>query len=496
MPSHHALQTFEVDDPGRPVGLSDFAWRLMQAEDRKATLRNIKLIGVLAAVMVPTFAILDYFAYPEHLRLFIALRLGCTAIVCCLLGLLYTDVGRKYYRAFTVMMPLVPAFFISVMIFYAQDPSTTYYAGLTLCIVAMGFVFHWTYQEAFAVAVTVLIMYLVACSPAIVNGMDSTSAAGFVSNCIFILAKGIVIVSGCVAHHYIRVKEFVARENFRQQKIKLRVQKKELENTLGELRETEGQLIQSEKMASLGQLSAGVIHEIGNPLNYSNQALFLLKKRLKANDADPQMEEAADDIQDSLDRIKDIVTDLREFSHKSREITIDFEVAESIQVAVRMLKKDIDDSHTELLLDLEPELRVEGVKNQITQVIVNLVHNAIQAMDASPDDRPNKISISTESTPERKAKIRVRDNGPGIEDKNVSRLFDPFFTTKEVGEGTGLGLSICYRIIESHNGTIQVRTEPDEFTEFTITLDQPVPITENKEISQPLKPTQHENAIH
>lgn len=495
MPPHHAQTTHKVQDPSRPDSLSDFAWRLMQAEDRKATLRNINLIGILAAIMVPTFAVLDYFAYPEHLRLFISLRLGCTAVICVLLALLRTNMGRRNYRAFTVMMPLVPAFFISVMIFFSQDPGTSYYAGLTLCIVAMGFVFHWTYQEAFAVAVTVLIMYLVACSPAIINGMDSRSAAGFVSNCIFTLAKGIVIVSGCMAHHYIRVKEFVVREKFRQQKIKLRAQKMELERALDELRETEGQLIQSEKMVSLGQLSAGVIHEIGNPLNYSNQALFLLKKRLKAHGSDAQMDEAADDIQDSLDRIKDIVTDLREFSHKSREITIDYEVEESIQVAIRMLGKEIDDSQTDVVLDLEPNLRVEGVKNQITQVVVNLVHNAIQAMEKRPDDRPNQITISAASAADGKAKIRLRDNGPGIEEKNMKQLFDPFFTTKEVGEGTGLGLSICYRIIESHNGTIQVKSKAGAYTEFIITLLQPVEPTGEPIPPQSLTLTQNENAV-
>ncbi|MEX2580910.1 MAG: ATP-binding protein [Verrucomicrobiales bacterium] len=469
MPRRFRPAKIEVSDPARPEGLSDFAWRLMRAEERKATLKNLQLIGVLAGLMVPAFTILDYFAYPEHLKLFLALRIGCTVVICILLLLIRSELGRRYYRAFTIIMPMVPAVFISAMIFYAQDPSTTYYAGLTLCIVAMGFVFHWTYQEAFAVSVTVLVMYLVACSPAIVNGMDSREAAGFVSNCIFILAIGIVIVSGCVAHHFIRVKEFIVRESFRQQKIKLRVQKTELERTLSELRETEGQLIQSEKMVSLGQLSAGVIHEIGNPLNYSNQALFLLKKRLKGHEPDPQMQEAADDIQESLDRIKDIVTDLREFSHKSREITIDYDVEESVHVALRMLRKEIADTGTTVSLDLEPDLRVEGVKNQVTQVFVNLVHNAIQAMNGTGDDRPNKIEI-TSSGKDGKAKIRIRDNGPGIQEENMKQLFDPFFTTKEVGEGTGLGLSICYRIIESHSGTIQVRSEPGSFTEFTITL--------------------------
>jgi len=468
--SHHHI--FGVSHSAKPKALSEFGWRLMQAEQRKATLGNLRLICVLAAIMVPVFVVLDYFAYPEHVRLFLGLRLLCTTFILGLLVLLESGLGKRFYRTFTVALPLIPAFFISVMIYFSRDPGTPYYAGLTLCIVAIGFLFHWTYQEAFVVSASVLSMYLVACSPAIISGMDSKTAAGFINNCIFLSAKGVVVVSGSLAHHGFLVREFMVRDRLRQQKISLRARTEELTRTLRELEKTEDELIQSEKMASLGQLSAGVIHEIGNPLNYSNQALFLLRKRLRDYPDDVAVQEALDDTQESIDRIKEIVRELRDFSHKSSEVRIDYPIEESIQVALRMLGKEIENSDTAVSVDIDPELRVEGVKNQVSQVFINLVHNSLQAMEKGSSLEPNRIDISAWRE-EGLVKVGVRDNGPGICQDTVAHIFDPFFTTKEVGEGTGLGLSICYRIVEAHNGAIKVDSELGCYTQFTVAFPAP-----------------------
>ena len=134
-----------------------------------------------------------------------------------------------------------------------------------------------------------------------------------------------------------------------------------------------------------------------------------------------------------------------------------------------MLGKEIESSETRVETDVPLEIRIEGVKNQITQVLINLVHNAVQAMDADDSDRGNLVEIKAIEIGGN-AKITVRDNGPGIDVENISRIFDPFYTTKEVGEGTGLGLSICYRIVESHGGQISVDSRPNEYTEFSILL--------------------------
>lgn len=497
MPSVFSLPTPSLAGQTRPDGLSMFAWKMMLAEERSATRKNQRLITLLIVSLVPLFSALDYFAYPEYFSEFFQLRILCVFVTLIAYAGINTKLGRRYYRAFTVVLPLIPAFFISAMILVSQDPGTSYYAGLTLCIVAIGFVFHWTYREAFFATVAIAAMYFVASSPAILNGMDSRTAARFVNNCIFIAAKGLVIVLGCLAHHRYRVQNFIVLDRSRKQQIALRKQKREIENTFLELKETEGKLIQSEKMASLGQLSAGVIHEIGNPLNYSNQALFLLRRLLGREKDNEEVKEAMNDIQDSIDRMKAIVKELREFSHKSSEVQIEYSVSQSVDVALRMLGKEIEDSEVSVTSRVSDDLRIDGVKNQITQVVINLVHNSIQALDKAEMTGPKMIEISGRKTGE-SIEIAIRDNGPGIAEEVKKQIFDPFFTTKEVGEGTGLGLSISFRILESHGGELRVESAPGDFTEFTMVL----PLTENESGSAetshhliPTKESDYEQAI-
>ncbi|MDF1823904.1 MAG: ATP-binding protein [Verrucomicrobiales bacterium] len=459
------------------AGLSPFVWKMMHVDERRVTTKNQRLITGLIVCLVPLFSFLDFFVYPEYFTEFLVLRLSCVLATLVCFAFLHTSLGKKYYRASTVLLPLIPAFFISLMIMLSKDPATPYYAGLTLCIVAIGFVFHWTYIEAFFSTVSVAGMFFLASSPAVFLGMDIRTAAGFINNCIFISATGIVIVLGSIAHHRFRVENYMVRDRFRRQQVVLQNQKQELEKAVVELRRTENQLIQSEKMASLGQLSAGVIHEIGNPLNYSNQALFLLKKLLKNHEDGSHVREAIDDIQDSFDRMKSIVSELREFSHKSSEIRIEFSLIDSVQVAIRMLGKEISDSNVRIDLQVDPKLRIDAVKNQITQVFVNLIHNSIQAMaKADMEAKEGFVSIFGRKLNDT-VELIVVDNGPGIEPEHCKQLFDPFFTTKQPGEGTGLGLSICYRIIESHCGRISVSSQVGSFTKFNISL----PIVEQRE---------------
>lgn len=456
----------------------------MFAEERHATLKNQRLVTILIVTMVPSYAILDYFAYPDHFTTFVILRGICTLAAAFAYWASTTQWGRTNYRIFTVALPLIPAFFISLMVFISGDPGTPYYAGLTLVIVAVGFVFHWTYREALISTICIFVMFFAAAAPHALSGMDDRLAAWFINNSIFILAKGIVIVAGCFVHFRFRVNEYILRDRSRFQKMKLRSQRLELQEALKELKETEGQLIQSEKMVSLGELSAGVIHEIGNPLNYSNQALFLLRRLVRKGDTNPYVMEAIDDIQDSIDRMKDIVSELREFSHKSSEVRIEFAIREAIDVACRMLGKEITDSQTTLSIEVPASIRIEGVKNQVTQVFINLIQNAIQAMEAAEGNKRKLIDISAYDDGNQ-IEIVIRDSGPGIPNEIRNRIFDPFFTTKEVGEGTGLGLSICFRIVEAHGGTIRIQSELMEFTSFVITFPKHI----RREASQHHIPT-------
>ncbi len=473
MPSAHLPASSCSAPSQKPTELSDFAWKLMQAEDRRFTLRNLKLLAVMAAGMISFFAVLDHFAYPDYLALFAALRWTCASLTMVLLLVVRSRFGKRHFRFFTVLLPLIPAFFVAITIFVTRDPATAYYAGLSLCIVAIGFLFHWTYKEAFAVSGLVLLLYLGACLPSILDGLNAKEMAGLFSNLVFLVATGAVVVAGSLAHHRMRVEEFRGRERLRQKKLAFRQNAIELRRLLDELEETESQLIQSGKMASLGQLSAGVIHEIGNPLNHSNQALFLLRRRLRQYPEDEAIRDAVEDIQDSIDRMKEIVRELREFSHKRSESFAEFPVREAVDVALRLLGKEIDDHAVEVDLRIGPDLAVRGVKNQLAQVFVNLVHNAIQAM-AQAGQGPHRIVLDAIAE-DGGVVVSVKDNGPGIPGEIRSKIFDPFFTTKEAGEGTGLGLSICFRIVEAHRGAIQVESDGADGTEFRVRVPVAAP---------------------
>jgi hypothetical protein len=128
-------------------------------------------MALVGAGMVAFFAVLDHFAYPEFVALFAALRWTLASLIMVLLVMVRSRFGKRHFRLLTMVLPLIPALFVVITVFTTKDPATEYYAGLSLCIVAIGFLFHWTYREALIVSITVLFMYLAACIPAINAGM-------------------------------------------------------------------------------------------------------------------------------------------------------------------------------------------------------------------------------------------------------------------------------------------------------------------------------------
>lgn len=437
-------------------------------EDRVLTLRNVRILCWIAMILVPVAVVLDYFAYPQQLLKFGVLRISCS--LCLILVLLATRtwIGHCYYRAFTVLVPMIPAFFISLMIYVANDPGTSYYAGLTLCLVAIGFMFHWTFAEsAFALGLT-FAFYLLANTGALMRGVSMESMGVFVNNCVFILLNGVVIISGSFYHHRIRVREFLTRVEVEQQREELEASNQELSDTLRQLRETENQLFQSEKLASLGRMSAGIIHEINNPLNFTNQAIFVLKKKSKhLPDAErSEFERIVGDIKEGIGRVSSIVSDLRGFSHPDSGLLMDVDVVVAVQSAVRLMSKDLQDQGVHLHLELPTTLHVKADQNQLVQVLINLVHNAMDAMKGRSSPR---LEIIARETADRTVMI-VSDNGCGIPEGNLAKIFDPFFTTKEVGEGMGLGLSVSFRMMNHMQGGIEVASVLGSGTVFTLWL--------------------------
>ncbi|MGB7893612.1 MAG: PAS domain S-box protein, partial [Microcoleus sp.] len=299
-------------------------------------------------------------------------------------------------------------------------------------------------------------------------------------------------------------------EALKQSEGQYRSQAAELEKAVHELHQAQTQLIQTEKISSLGQLVAGVAHEINNPINfiygnithakeYATDLLGLLHLyQEKYPNPVPEILEAAEDIEvdylmedftkilESMkvgaDRIRDLVVSLRNFSRLDESQMKRVDIHEGIESTLLILQHRIKANVLRPAIEIIKEYgnfpKVECYVGQLNQVFMNLLGNAIDALEeynsthSSKEiySRHNRIRISTSANSET-VTIRIADNGMGINQEVIHKLFDPFFTTKPVGKGTGLGLSISYQIIvEKHRGKLQCISTPGEGAEFVIEI--------------------------
>ncbi|NOS90430.1 MAG: GHKL domain-containing protein, partial [Cyclobacteriaceae bacterium] len=245
------------------------------------------------------------------------------------------------------------------------------------------------------------------------------------------------------------------------------------------LQKAQRQLVESEKMASLGQLTAGIAHEINNPINFISggvQAINAVTEEfLEKKDRTPEMLEATiRDIQDLMGSINNgvtrtasIITGLKNFASPSDDINDSMDVTECIENSVILMNRKIADHDISIEITYQHHSRIPASGTQISQVLINLIDNAIGALKNM--DGPRHISIGTQELAN-ELLIKVKDNGTGIPEKDQPRIFEPFYTTKEVGSGVGLGLSISFSIIERHKGKITFVSKSGEGTEFTIAL--------------------------
>jgi GAF domain-containing protein len=278
---------------------------------------------------------------------------------------------------------------------------------------------------------------------------------------------------------------------------------RELARSLDDLRTAQDRLVQTQKLASLGQLTAGIAHEIKNPLNFVNNFSGLsvelideLKETLGRLSADEktrnEIAELTDTLRGNLDKIaqhgkradsivKNMLLHSREGSGERRLVSVNALVEESLSLAYHGARAEKQGFTITLERSLDPEAGEADVfPQEITRVLLNLISNgfyaAIKRQEGADNDGYEPIlSASTRSLGE-KVEIRIRDNGTGIPPEVKEKMFNPFFTTKPAGEGTGLGLSISHDIIvKQHAGSIEVETEPGEFTEFRIILPRTAP---------------------
>ena len=277
----------------------------------------------------------------------------------------------------------------------------------------------------------------------------------------------------------------------------VRAKTRDLEGSLEDLRTAQDRLIQTEKLASLGQLTAGIAHEIKNPLNFVNNFSSLTAELI--DELQDVLERASLDgsvraevveltglVKDNLDKVvqhgrradsivKNMLLHSRAGSGEHRLISINAVVEESLNLAYHGARAEGKDFEITLQKSLDPEAgEVDLYPQEITRVLLNLISNSFYATkrrgaEANGEYEP-VLKASTANLGDR-VEIRIRDNGTGIPADVREKMFNPFFTTKPAGEGTGLGLSLSHDIVvKQHAGTITVDTKPGEFTEFRIVL--------------------------
>ncbi len=245
-------------------------------------------------------------------------------------------------------------------------------------------------------------------------------------------------------------------------------QKKELQDALEELKKAQIQLVQSEKMASLGQLVAGIAHEINTPLgaiNSNNDMLIRCVEKVEEgnNAVLGMMKNILSVTQDATGRINTLVKSLKNFARLDEAVFQEADLHEGILSTLDLIRHEIK-NRIEVITEFGELPTVRCKPNTLNQVFMNILVNACQSIDDE-----GKIIIKT-GIENDKVIIKIKDTGRGIPKETLSKIFDPGFTTKGVGVGTGLGLSISYEIIKDHNGEILVESEMGRGTEFTIKL--------------------------
>jgi C4-dicarboxylate-specific signal transduction histidine kinase len=245
---------------------------------------------------------------------------------------------------------------------------------------------------------------------------------------------------------------------------------------------TQAELIQAVKMRALGDLVTGVAHEINNPLMASDTFLHLIESGAEDN---PELKKRVLLLKECNRKIEKIVKKLKEFSRRSGFEFIAIDVNDAVVSVLDITRQQLLNQGVEVELRLRENLpRVLGDKNQIEQVLLNLISNARDAMEG---DSQKVLTVQTDlSKKGQQVEIRVSDTGKGMTPEQIEQIFNPFFTTKDTDKGIGLGLSISYRIIDAHQGKIEVESELSKGTAFTVSL--PVYLAEVERADSKIEP--------
>ncbi|GAA6142992.1 ATP-binding protein [Hydrogenophaga sp. 5NK40-0174] len=405
---------------------------------------------------------LDVATYPDQALEFGSLRVLIGVVTFAIYGALLKLTGPAWVRALTMAWMLLPQIMISAMIYMTDGVNSIYFVGLHLALYAVGIILPLTFLEGVSFGAVTVALYVAACS---LHPDGLGDSAKFLTNVLFIVFSAI---ASAVCTWF--------NERSRKQLVRLQyevLQKNDtLQSTNQALAEVKGQLVQREKMAAIGTLSAGLLHELNNPVNYSLMALDMGLQRPAAAQ-DEMLKECLDDARAGMSRVQNIVSDLKTFAYQKPgdNTKRTFLLETAVESAIRLTGHEL--KGVNILLDMPGDTHVVGDEPAIIGVLINLFSNAVHAMQKAGTARPEIQITGSYVDNDTRLLLKVKDNGTGIGEETIDRVFEPFFTTRDVGAGLGLGLSVSYGIVQRHGGTLAVRSELGRWTEFSLDLPRP-----------------------
>lgn len=401
---------------------------------------------------------LDYGLYPKQQWSFAVGRIVCALLIFLVVLILRTEWGKARIQILTFVWLMMPQTMIAWMISSTEGANSIYYAGLNLAIFASGIVLPFSVWQNLALSTFSLLLYIWACA----THPESFELRGpFLVNTLLLIFAGVVGSVCTVFNERARFMLFQLRAE-------LAEKNRLLERTNRDLSQIKGQMLQQEKMAAIGTLAAGLLHEVNNPVSYCLMAMDLAMEDPVAQQSD-NLKECLEDAKQGMKRVQHIVSDLKTFAYRNPEtesVGKQFPFEKVLETAIRFTGHEL--KGVEITRDLPENNMVRGDDGALVGVMINLLGNAVLAM-RKVNQQVMKLHVQG-SWVENRLRVEVLDNGPGISAENLGRVFEPFFTTREVGQGLGLGLSISYRVIEQHGGTLLAESAVGEWTKMIFDL--------------------------
>ena len=415
--------------------------------------------GAYTAIVLVLLGVgLDYGQYPQWQVPFAAARIVVSLLIAGVVVALYSQAGRRFAPWLTMTWLLLPQIMIAWMISQTEGVESPYYVGLNLAIFASGIALPFGLWQNLVFGILSFLLYAAAC---LLHPGGIEPVGTFIVNSLFLLfaaaASGVYTFFNERARFMLfRLKAEVADKNA------------ELEVINRKLVDIKGQMLQQEKMAAIGTLAAGLLHEVNNPVNFCLMAIEVAMEEPAAK-SEPGIQECLVDAKQGMQRIQHIVSDLKTFAYRKPGAEVEgtpFLFEKALDSSQRLTAHEL--RGVKMTREMPDDTLVLGDEAAIIGVLINLFSNAALAMRKAGTQNP--AIHTTVRWEDKRLRVTVRDNGPGIAQEHLARVFEPFFTTREVGQGLGLGLSISYAVIERHGGVLYAESEVGQWAAFSFDL--------------------------